>query len=373
MPEDVEGQARVSAARLRQREYMGADVREVTHADVLEAVTLAETDLFRAFQRLPGVATRDEYSAELWVRGSRWDHTRVYFDGLPLFNPLHAAGGISGIDPDAVGAALLHPGVRPASLGEGAAAVVDVRSRPGDGDGDIRGVGELSLVSARIALDQRSADARSAWMVAARRSYLDWITALIARAAHEPSVVVPYSFGGVTTRVDRVLSDTRSVEASAIIERDRVTGDIPDFRHGNRAMWGNVGGRVSLLTRAGPFALRHTVGATRFVTDISVVDLDAEIAQDFTATTEPPMRASISHLILSGVADATVEGGRGFTLGYEGIDERAGYDGATLQVVAGSLSDSSYRPNADPALSERVAAVARRSSLIGWRSKAGYA
>jgi hypothetical protein len=330
----------------------------VIHADVLEAVTLAESDLFRAFQRLPGVATRDEYSTELWVRGSRWDHTRVYFDGLPLFNPLHAAGGISGIDPDAVGAALLHPGLRPASLGEGAAAVVDVHSPPGDGDGYIRGVGELSLVSARIALDQRSADACTAWMVAARRSYLDWITALIARAAHDRSVAVPYSFGSLTTRVDRALSDTRSVEASTIVERDRVTGDIPDFRHGNRAMWGNLGGHVSLVSRRGALAFRHTIGATRFATAISIAGRDSATAADFTAETEAPMRATLSHLILSGVADATGQGGRGITLGYEGIAERAQYDGAASQVFAGSLSDTSYR---------RTHALRYVSGWLQWR------
>ena len=140
---DLESQTRVAATQLRQRQFLASDARELTYSDVSESVTLGETDLFRAFHRLPGVATRDDYSAELWTRGTRWDLTRVYFDDVPLFGPFHSFGLLSGLGTDAIGAALLHPGVRPASLGEGGAAVLDLRSRAGGGSGDVRGVGEL--------------------------------------------------------------------------------------------------------------------------------------------------------------------------------------------------------------------------------------
>ena len=82
---------------------------------------------------------------------------------------------------DAIGAVYLHPGMRPARLGEGA-TVLEVRSRPAGGHGDVRGFGELSLASARVAADQRIADGRGGWMVAARRTYLDWLTSGIGKA-----------------------------------------------------------------------------------------------------------------------------------------------------------------------------------------------
>ncbi len=109
--------ARADVERYRQEQYLTSDVRALTAADMLEAVTLGETDLLRAFQRLPGVTTRDDFTAQLWTRGARWSETRVYFDGLPLFNPVHAAGAFSAIPPDAVGAAFFHPGARSAALG----------------------------------------------------------------------------------------------------------------------------------------------------------------------------------------------------------------------------------------------------------------
>jgi hypothetical protein len=126
---DAEGAARVAALRQRQQRYLATDVREVTHADVVEGVTLGESDLFRALQRLPGVTTRNELSAELWTRGAPWDGTRVLFDGLPLFDPLHVAGVYGAVNEDAVGAAFLHPGVPRPSGREGLGCSTCARAR----------------------------------------------------------------------------------------------------------------------------------------------------------------------------------------------------------------------------------------------------
>jgi hypothetical protein len=45
--------ARTAALRARRARHLATDVREVTHADVEEGLSTAETDLFRALQRLP--------------------------------------------------------------------------------------------------------------------------------------------------------------------------------------------------------------------------------------------------------------------------------------------------------------------------------
>jgi hypothetical protein len=98
-------EARVSTERLRQSLFLAPDARMLTYADVMDGVTLGEGDVFRALQRFPGVGTRDDYSAELWTRGAPWTHTRVTFDGVPLFNPVHAVGVLSAITPEVLGSA----------------------------------------------------------------------------------------------------------------------------------------------------------------------------------------------------------------------------------------------------------------------------
>jgi hypothetical protein len=287
-PADVRGggaptAARVRAAADRQARYLAPDVRELTPADVGDAVTLAESDLFRALHRLPGVSTRDEWTAELWTRGTRADQTRVLFDGLPLFGPFHAYGVLSAINADVVGAAFLHPGVRPAAIGEGGAAVLDVHTRAGsrgparvDAAGDsvragaaATGSAELAVTSARAALGGASRDGGVAWRVAGRRSYLDAITRV---RNGEPS----YHFADAFARVDLRLGGGHALTVSALEQRDRVPTPPRSvslggfFADSQGAAWGDRVARVTHRVRLGgarPLLVEHTLGASAHEVD----------------------------------------------------------------------------------------------------------
>jgi hypothetical protein len=254
--------ARLRAADLRRRQYLTTDVRELTHADVVEAVTLGEPDVFRALQRLPGITTRSDYTAELWTRGAPWSHTRVYFDGVPVFNPLHALGMISGIGSSALGGVWFHPGVRSAAMAEGVAGVVDLQSRRASGGGEINVQGDASLMTAGLALDQRVLDGRAGWMLSGRRTYLDWLAGLAARAADNDVGPFPYGFSEVAGRLDAWLGEATLAEASWLWEGDRLSGEA---ENGDPlgARWGNALGRATVSTRLGGLQLRHTLGASR--------------------------------------------------------------------------------------------------------------
>ena len=183
----------LEAEAWRDERFLEGDATVLTHADVTQAVTLGESDLFRALQRTPGVTTRDDFTAALWTRGAPWGQTRVYFDGQPLFNPVHGIGLFAGVNPDAVGAASFHPGVHPSSIGEGAAGVFDVHSRRVGGPG-ARGLAEVSMVSAHAAGEWGSPGGRSGLAIAARRSYVDLVTRLAESLGTDSGMYVPYAF-----------------------------------------------------------------------------------------------------------------------------------------------------------------------------------
>lgn len=317
---------RLAALRLRQQASLATDARELTHADVVEAVTLGETDLFRALHRLPGVSTRDDYSAELWTRGASWDQTRVYFDGLPLFNPVHAVGAFSGVSPNAVGAAWLHPGVRSAALGEGAAGVLDIRSRRGTGEGELNGHGELSLLSSSLALDQRILDGRGAWMLSGRRTYLDWLTRALGSLADDPEIHLPYAFSDLAGRFDLSLDEDRSLEVSGIWERDRFSGDMPDVLHGNSATWGNAAGRVTYEAPLHGLRARHTAGVSRYAAVVQEVESNPDLP--YSAPSELPSRNTLLYSFVGsefeprGSAPSSPWSG-----GYQLILQSASYEG----------------------------------------------
>jgi hypothetical protein len=252
----------LDAEAWRREHYLEGDAAVLTHTNVVEAVTLGESDLFRAIQRLPGVSARDDYTAGLWTRGAPWSQTRVYFDGLPLFNPVHAIGLFAGVNPDAVGVAAFLPGARPLSLGEGAAGVVDIESRsaqPG-----MRGLAELSLVSGHGEGDWGSADGRTGLAVAARRSWADLATHVAESLGADTGTWIPYSFYDLTTRFNTDLGHGYALEASGLVEEDQVHGQVRQLLRATSGTWGNQLGRVSLLAPLGSWRARYTLGVSRF-------------------------------------------------------------------------------------------------------------
>jgi len=267
---DADGadEARLEAERMRQRANLAPDVRLVTRADVGGAVPLAESDLFRGLQRLPGVTARDEYSAELWTRGGAWDHTRVFFDGVPLFNPVHASALFSGPNTDAVGSVLLFPGAQPLATGGGAAAALELRSRRGGDGGPLAGSGELSLASGRVTLDGAHGPHR--WMVAARRSHPGWLTEQVESRSRGEDVWVTRRFEDAAGRYDLRLGRAASLEASALWQRDVLSdGPETDWMRAALPRWGSLAGRATLHAPVRGLDGRLTVGGSGFQASVS--------------------------------------------------------------------------------------------------------
>jgi hypothetical protein len=335
-----EAGARLLTDRLRQERYLVADAREMTHAEVIEAITLAETDLFRALQRVPGVNTRDDYTATLWTRGAPWDQTRVFFDGLPLYNPTHAGWLFSAVNPDAIGAASFHPGFRSARWGEGAAAVLDLRSRSGRNGKPVQGNAELSVASARLALDGELSD-RGNWMLAARRSHVDLLSGLLAGATGKGDLHVPYDFSDVVGRLDGRLGGGWHVVGSGIIEYDHLRGEIPGLLKGNRGSWGNRAGSIALSGPIGPLQGRISGGGTNF----STVIYEKQSAGAIRETTLPALENAIGHRMLT-LEIEPAPGGRGhrrWVAGFQAMRDSVSYDGPFSllgALVAGGARDS---------------------------------
>ncbi|MEX1183748.1 MAG: TonB-dependent receptor [Gemmatimonadota bacterium] len=316
--------ARVSAERVRQALFVAPDTRVLTYDDVVDGVTLGEGDVFRALQRFPGVGTRDDYSAELWSRGAPWPHTRVTFDGVPLFNPLHAVGLLSAIAPDVLGAVFFHPGVRPPAVPGGAAAVVELRTRPGGGDGELRGSADVSLASAKLALEQHVAG-RGSWLVAARRSHLAALQGGLGSLGLD-TVDLPFRFHDVAGRADVQLGGSSRIEASGLWEEDRLHGDLAGVLERTDARWGNTAGRVTLRTELLGLELSQSVGASRF--SVRTDARQIRTRDPAPAWTEPAGSNRIGHTLLAGELAPTMKGEvASWSVGYDVAWMDVDYDG----------------------------------------------
>ena len=359
------GEERVEAERARQRTHLASDVRSVTHADVEEGVTFGETDLFRALQRLPGVSTRDEFSAELWTRGAQWDQTRVFFDGLPLFNPVHAVGFLSAVNPGAVGAAALHPGVQPLWAQGGAAGVLDLRSRRGQGK--LAGVGELSLASSRMALDGASEDGGTSWMIAGRRTYLDLLTTFAESVlGSDRTFRFPGSFMDFAGRVDRRVGGLGTLETSALLQRDAF-GYGPELRerdvlNGAASRSVSLAARTTLHARLGGMRTSHTLGFSGFGSATpGRADDDAPYdGQPYDRfPDQEPSRNRIRYLSFGGEAAPRRGPPEAWTLGYRLVRQEIRYAGPVPTPFA-PLDPSEYALDSRGALWFAAAWAERR-------------
>ncbi len=315
--------AQLEAVHYRQERFLESDARVVTEEDLTAAATVGEADLFRALHRLPGVTTRDDFTSALWTRGAPWSHTRVYYDGLPLFNPVHAAGVLSGVNSLALGGAFFHPGVRSAAIGEGAAAVLDLTSRrwiaPRFG-----GEAGLSVAGARIALGGPLAGGEGGWSFAARRSHIDLFSQIVTDSAGR----IPYAFLDLAGRVDAPLPGGARLEASALWERDDVWGTVPDLLSNNRGRWGNALGRVTVGARHGSLYGRHSVGVSRFGASVQTALFVADSSLSLAVPTHQPLSNVITYFALrSRFEPLTAARGRGWSAGSELVVQQQDFNG----------------------------------------------
>ncbi len=311
---------RISTVRLRQERYLASDARVLVSADVAESPTLGEPDVFRALQRLPGVSTRDDFSAELWTRGADWGQTRVYLDGVPLFNPVHGFGVLSGVSNRLISSITLHPGVRPSVYPEGGAAVVDLRSRSGLGEDGITGGVDVSLASAQ-AWSAGSLGDGGGWSAGLRRS---WVDAVAAALSSDPTEQVPYAFWDLQASVTAPVSERHTLTASLLVERDRIRGEIPDVLQRTLSSWGNVGAMAGLEGHLRPgVRYRQWVGGTAY--NATVEAIDGVFDSIFGAPSEAPADHAVRYAIVAG--ELVAERGGRWGVGYDLVHQTARYEG----------------------------------------------
>ena len=131
---------------------------------------IAEPDLFRALQMLPGVATLSDFSAGLYIRGGSPDQNLILLDHIDVYNPNHMFGFFSSFNTDAIKSVELLKGGFPAMYGGRLSSVLNVINKEGNRK-EFQGVARLSLLSSNATLE--GPWKHGSWMISGRRTYLD--------------------------------------------------------------------------------------------------------------------------------------------------------------------------------------------------------
>jgi len=134
-------------------------------------------DAVRALKVLPGVSGGD-FSAALNIRGGRREETMLLIDGAEMHNGFHFRdldGALSVLDTNLVDSIDFVTGGMTAEHADHMSGRVDLRTRRPRPDDDYRSAAGVSFVSAYGRTGGTFSADRGAWLISARRGYLDVI------------------------------------------------------------------------------------------------------------------------------------------------------------------------------------------------------
>ena len=132
---------------------------------------VAEADLMRSLQTLPGIMPVSDFSSELYVRGGTPDQNLYLLDGTDVYNPEHAFGFFSTFNTDAIKQVNVSKGGFGAEYGGRLSSVVDVTNLDGNRE-EFEGSIAVSLLSARTTL-QMPVGSFGSISGSVRRTYFD--------------------------------------------------------------------------------------------------------------------------------------------------------------------------------------------------------
>ena len=127
-----------------------------------------ETDVFRSLQYMPGVNFAADVSAKYYVRGGDNNQNLVLLNGATIYNPFHALGLFSVIDPDMIKNIKFYKGSSPAEYGGRLSSVMDIKTIDGNRN-RVSGQASLSLLTAKAMVE--APIPHGSVVVTGRRSY----------------------------------------------------------------------------------------------------------------------------------------------------------------------------------------------------------
>jgi hypothetical protein len=191
---------------------------------------LGEVDIIRSLTLLPGISTIGEASNGFNVRGGNTDQNLILLDEAPVYNSSHLFGFFSIFNADAVKDVKLYKGGIPARYGGRLSSVVDVRQRNGNNK-KFSSTGGIGLLSSRLLVEGPIQKDKSAFMIAARRSYADLFLSL----SNDPTINQnTLYFYDLNAKLNYILGDKDRLYLSGYFGRDVFElNDLFGFDWGN--------------------------------------------------------------------------------------------------------------------------------------------
>ena len=188
---------------------------------------LADADLFRSLQSLPGILAQTDFSTGLVIRGGNTDQNLILLDGITVYNPSHVGGIFSNFIIDAIKEVDLQKGGYNAEYGGRLSSVLKVTSREGNSK-EFKGSTSISALAAQTLLEGPLLK-NGAWIIAGRRTYFDQLF-------KDTDFYFPYYFYDLQGHFYQDINDRQRISLSLYRGEDNLKWD-DEF--GIEAIWRN--------------------------------------------------------------------------------------------------------------------------------------
>lgn len=195
----------------------------LTAEDIQQMPHLAD-DAFRAFHRLPGVASND-FQAPFNLRGGAVDEVKLQVNGVELLEPFHMRTlyqPLSIIDPGIIGEAQILSGGFTAKHGSYMSGVIDLATAQSDSP-PVHEVG-VSFLSAFARSRGQFDDGRGVYFLSGRRGYLDLIADTLTLEGEE---LTP-RYGDLFGSLRYSFTDSFDLSVETLLADDNVRFVDPD-------------------------------------------------------------------------------------------------------------------------------------------------
>jgi hypothetical protein len=224
--------------------------------DEVRTVPHLGDDVYRAFDRLPGITGLD-VSARFNIRGGQEDETQVLMDGAEIYDPFHVRDlfrAFSTIDAESIGAVDVLTGGFPLQYGGRLSGVIDISSlKPTSRRHTEIGIG---ILNERILTNGTFHDGRSEYLVSFRRGYLRELLKLI----DPQNKTINPAYYDLRGRLETTLNDRTVISGDVFVAGDTLKVNEPGgLAHGSysdRYAW------VNLRNALSPKLFTQTVAST---------------------------------------------------------------------------------------------------------------
>lgn len=223
VPMEVELQEVEKTAKRTIRENE-ADIglRRITMREIEKIPSGVEADIFRSLKYLPGISSTGDVSSRYYVRGGGSDQNLVLLDGVTMYNPFHALGMFSAIDPEMINNIKFYKGGFPADYGGRISSVLHLVTKDGNKN---RFAGKFTASYLTNKALVEGPFPNGSFIVTGRKSYSTGILKKFLNNTNAPFDFYDLSFK-VNTSNNSVTPGTK-ITALGFLSEDKLINDDP--------------------------------------------------------------------------------------------------------------------------------------------------